>query len=76
MTNGEIVLAALKRLGSAQHNPSRLHTSREVMWEVRRAGFQMTTARAREICKVLVRQDKAKMYYDGRYFFRAKGEQA
>ena len=65
MTNADAVFAALERLGTGWH------TSREVMDEVRRAGFQMTTARAREICKVLARQGSVEMYHDARYFFQA-----
>lgn len=66
MTNADIVLAALKTLGAD------LHTSREVMRQVQRDGYEMTTARARGICRVLVRQGRAEMYHDGRYFFQAK----
>lgn len=67
MTNADVVLAALKSLGAGWH------TSREVMWEVRRAGYQMTTARARGICRALYRQEKVHMLvYGGRYSFEAK----
>jgi len=67
MTNAEIVLQALKELGSGWH------TSREVMWQVRRNGYQMTTTRARGICRVLCRQDKAHMLvYGGRYSFESR----
>lgn len=67
MTNAEIVAAALERLGTGWH------TSREVMWEVRRGGFQMTTEKARSVCKVLHRQDRAHMLvYGNRYSFEVK----
>lgn len=67
MTNAEIVLQALKELGTGWH------TSREVMWQVRRNGYQMTTTRARGICRVLYRQGQAHMLvYGGRYSFEAK----
>lgn len=67
MTNADIVLAALKRLGAD------LHTSREVMQEVRRAGYEMSTEKARMVCKALVCQGSVEMYHDARYFFRVKG---
>lgn len=64
MTNADIILQALEKLGSGWH------TSRDVMWEARRAGYQMTTARARGVCRVLYRQGKAHMLvYGGRYSF-------
>lgn len=67
MTNADIVLQALKTLGPGWH------TSRDVMWQVRRDGFQMTTARARGICRVLYRQQKVHMLvHAGRYSFEAK----
>ena len=67
MTNADIVLEALKTLGPGWH------TSRDVMWQVRRDGFQMTTARARGICRVLYRANKAHMLvFGGRYSFEAK----
>lgn len=67
MTNADVVLKALKDLGPGWH------TSREVMWQVRRNGHQMTTTRARGICQVLYRQEKAHMLvYGGRYSFEAK----
>lgn len=67
MTNAEMILQALKALGPGWH------TSREVMWQARRDGFQMTTARARGICRTLYRQGRAHMLvYGGRYSFEAK----
>jgi hypothetical protein len=67
MTNAEIVLQALKTLGPGWH------ASREVMWQVRRDGYQMTTARARGVCRVLHRQGQAHMLiYGGRYSFEAR----
>lgn len=67
MTNAEIVLQALKALGPGWH------TSREIMWQVRRDGWQMTTARARGIARHLCRANKADMLiYGGRYSFEAK----
>lgn len=67
MTNAEIIAQALKDLGPGWH------TSRDVMWQARRNGWQMTTARARGICRVLYRQDKVHMLvYGGRYSFEAK----
>lgn len=67
LTNADIVAAALDRLGPGWH------TSREIMKEVRRDGYQMTTARARGIARVLYRQNKAHMLvYGGRYSFEIK----
>jgi len=66
MTNAEAVLRALRSLGPGWHS------SREVMWQVRRDGIQMTTARARNICRVLHRQQKVHMLvYGRRYSFEA-----
>lgn len=66
MTNAEIVLQALKTLGPGWH------TSRDLMWQVRRDGYQMTTARARGIARHLSRSDKVHMLvYGGRYSFEA-----
>lgn len=67
MTNAEIIAQALKDLGPGWH------TSREVMWQARRNGWQMATAKARGVAKVLVRQGKAQMLMDGkRYLFQTK----
>lgn len=67
MTNAEIALQALRNLGSGWH------TSREVCQQVRRDGYQMTTARARGICQHLTRAGKAhRLVYGGRYSFEAK----
>lgn len=69
MTNAEIVAQALMKLGTGWH------TSREIMWQVRRDGYQMTTARARGIARVLHRQGKAHMLVDGkRYSFEITAE--
>lgn len=67
MTNADIVFKALLELGSGWH------TTRDVMWQVRRDGYQMTTARARGICHVLCRREKASILMDGkRYKFQAR----
>jgi hypothetical protein len=68
MTNAEIILQALRTLGPGWH------TSRDVMWQARRDGYQMTSARARGVCRHLYRAGKAHMLaYGGRYSFEAKG---
>jgi hypothetical protein len=64
MNNEAIILKALTDLGSGWH------TSREVMLQARRNGWQMTTARARGICRHLHRKQKvAILIYGGRYSF-------
>jgi hypothetical protein len=66
-TGADIILQALRALGPGWH------TSREVMWQVRRDGYQMTTARARGIARHLYRAGEVHMLaYGGRYSFKAK----
>jgi predicted trehalose synthase len=68
MTNAEIILQALRNLGSGWH------PSRDVMQQARRDGYQMTTPLARGICRHLYRAGKVHMLvYGGRYSFEAKG---
>jgi len=63
-TNAETILQALKDLGPGWH------TSREVMWQARRNGWQMTTVKARNVCRVLCRRGEARMLLKGnRYSF-------
>ena len=67
MTNAEIIAQALKDLGPGWH------TSRDIMWQARRNGWQMTTAKARGVAKVLYRQGKAHMLvYGNRYSFEIR----
>lgn len=68
MTNAEIIEKALISLGLGWH------TSRDVAEQARRGGWLMTTARARNVCRHLVRKNKAYMLvYGGRYSFEFKG---
>jgi hypothetical protein len=60
VTNADIIQKALTDLGSGWH------TSRQVMWQARRNGWQMTTDKARGVSKVLARQGKARMLMDGK----------
>jgi hypothetical protein len=67
MTNAEIILQALRNLGTGWHS------SRDVAWQARRDGYQMTAAKARGVCQHLTRAGKAdRLVYGGRYFFEAK----
>lgn len=67
MTNAEIVAEALKDLGPGWH------TSRAVMWQVRRNGWQITTAKTRNVCRFLHRQGGVGMLVNGcRYLFQTR----
>jgi len=70
MTNADIVLAALKAVEKTS-NKTLFHAA-DVMWQVRRDGYQMTTDRARGILRVLSRNGQVETVRDGRfYFFRS-----
>jgi len=72
MTNADAILQALSTL-TTNCPHKRWYTSREIMWQVRRDGLQMTTARARGIALALCRQGKADQLMDGkRYKFATK----
>lgn len=67
MTNAEVIEQALKTLGAGWH------TTREIMWQARRGGWQMSTGKTRNVCRALYRANKVDMLvYGGRYSFEIK----
>ncbi len=67
MTNAEIIAKAISDLGQGWHS------SRAVMWQVRRDGWQMTTAKARNVARILARDGIVSQAKTGnRYQFSAK----
>ena len=73
MSNADIVQKALTDLG----NSKKVFSATDVMWQVRRNGWQMSSDKARNVLKHLARNGSAELIKDGsRYFFRAVAKAA
>lgn len=69
MTYAEITLAALKTL--AADSTKKLFHASDVMWQIRRDGWQISTDKARRILKHLASTGQIQKVMDGRrYYFR------
>lgn len=69
MTNAETTLKALQDLEAATIR--KLVSAHDVMWQIRRNGWQITTDKTRNVLKHLARTGQIECIRDGRrYYFR------